>query len=149
MDELIPLIISKDVELDYTCWCYAHKRRCHRGLVRKSTDPSILNLLILGSPCVDPKLHLESTSWIQVYWFSQVASLKKSQPSRPLPITTSKIAEDYSTWGQRLGFAGKSVKAFLTMCRGVKWNFCLAWPNQTAMKQVRHQFYSFSFSVHG
>lgn len=62
MDELIPLIISKDVELDYTCWCYAHKRRCHRGLVRKSTDPSILNLLILGSPCVDPKLHLESTS---------------------------------------------------------------------------------------
>ena len=61
MDELIPLIVSKDVTLEYKCWCYAHKQRCHRGPGRISTDPSILNLLLLGSPCVDPRLNLEST----------------------------------------------------------------------------------------
>ena len=56
MDELIPLIVTNDFKLERETWCYTHKKKCRRGTDCKSTDSDILNLLLLGSPCVVPRM---------------------------------------------------------------------------------------------
>ena len=58
MDELIPLIVCNDRKLERETWCYTHKKMCRRGTDSKSTDANsdILNLLLLGSPCVVPRM---------------------------------------------------------------------------------------------
>ena len=57
MDELIPLIVNKDVQLEEYCWCYTHQKQRRRG-PKPDAARAILNLLLLGSPCVVPSLGL-------------------------------------------------------------------------------------------
>ena len=57
MDELVPLIVNKEVKLHESTWCYTHKKLCKRG-PEKSNNPDVLNLLLLGSPCVVSRFNL-------------------------------------------------------------------------------------------
>ena len=67
MDELIPFIVNSDVKLHESTWCYAHKRFCRRG-PEKSNNPDVLNLLLLGSPCVVLRFNL-------ICFFSEISMI--------------------------------------------------------------------------
>ena len=75
MDELIPMIFDKKVKLKQHSWCYTHERECRRG-VDACNNPDILNMLLLGSPCVEP---WSGSGSFRFYFAYSSASYKRSK----------------------------------------------------------------------